>query len=164
MTELDPHRGPKHIRDGRIHIFTDGSASTHDGSGGWGVLLIQGEREVRISGSKMETTVGEMEMMAVLEGLRKMVHFELPVIFYIDSQYVVKSITIWWRGWKHNGWITASGKPVKHVPLIQEILALSIEENVAFRWIKGHAGIWGNEEADKLAGGARRAMLKEAKL
>ena len=39
------------------------------------------------------------------------------VILHTDSQYVMKGITEWIRGWKAKGWRTASKEPVKNVDL-----------------------------------------------
>lgn len=149
----------KNVEDGRVHIFTDGSCDRKDGSGGWGAYLRCDGYERQLSGAVEDTTIGAMEMQAVLEAVRALRSQNRPVIIYSDSQYVVQALTIWWRGWERKGWVTSSGTPVKHVEMLMEILERSRGKPIAFRWIKGHAGIYGNEEADRLAGTSRKEMV-----
>lgn len=58
--------------------------------------------------------------------------------------------------WERNGWRTADGKPVKNVPLIRYLSALLHlrafhGQQVRLEYVKGHAGIEGNEGADAMA-------------
>lgn len=144
--------------DGKIHIYTDGSASTADKSGGWGVYIICGDEERTISGAQWDATIGEMELRAVLGALSVLRATNREVVVYIDSQYVVQALTQWWPQWRSNRWRTASGKKVKHVDILKQIITLSDSMVVAFKWVKGHAGNLGNEIADGLAGTARRDL------
>ncbi len=73
------------------------------------------------------------------------------VELYTDSAYVKNGITGWIHGWKKNGWRTADKKPVKNAELWQQLDALRNKHQVAWHWLKGHAGHPENERADELA-------------
>jgi ribonuclease HI len=89
------------------------------------------------------------ELTAVRELLRatEPVH-DLSLRVLCDSQYAVKALETWWRGWRRNGWRSSSGEPVKNRELIEEILALREGRQVQLEWVRGHAGHSLNEAAD----------------
>lgn len=103
-------------------------------------------------GGELATTNNRMEMMAVIEGLSALKQ-PCSITLYIDSQYVLKGMTEWLKGWKSRGWLTASKEPVKNVDLWQRLDALvnTAGHKIDWRWVKGHAGHPGNERADALA-------------
>ena len=68
-----------------------------------------------------------------------------------DSQYVVKGMTEWMKGWIRNGWKTASRQPVKNQELWQELQKLSQRHTITWKWVKGHNGHLENERCDQLA-------------
>ncbi len=54
-----------------IEIYTDGACSVSSGKGGWGVYIIMSDgKEIKLSGNSENTTNNQMEMTAVIEGLR----------------------------------------------------------------------------------------------
>ena len=73
------------------------------------------------------------------------------VDLWTDSQYLRQGITEWLKGWKRNGWKTASRQPVKNVDLWQRLDEAQARHQVAWHWVKGHAGHAENEEVDGLA-------------
>lgn len=133
-------------------MYTDGACKGNPGPGGWGVLLTWGGTEKELFGGERETTNNRMEMMAVIEGLSALKQ-PCSITLYIDSQYVLKGMTEWLKGWKARGWLTASKEPVKNVDLWQRLDALvnTAGHKIEWRWVKGHAGHPGNERADALA-------------
>ena len=133
-----------------IDVFTDGACSGNPGPGGWGVLIIDGEERMELSGGAAETTNNRMEMLAVIEALKATAKAD-AIRLHTDSQYVKNGINDWINGWKRNGWKTAAKKPVKNQDLWREIDALSSGRKIEWRWVKGHAGHPGNERADELA-------------
>ena len=135
-----------------IEIYTDGACKGNPGPGGWGVLLKSGALEKELFGGERETTNNRMEMMAVIEAL-KAIKRPCNITMHIDSQYVLKGITEWIKGWKARGWKTASKEPVKNADLWKEMDAQvqSGGHTIDWRWVKGHAGDPGNERADGLA-------------
>ena len=144
-----------------VLIFTDGACSGNPGPGGWGAILIHGEREKEISGGEAETTNNRMELMAAiqaLEALKKPCKVEL----HTDSQYVQKGIGEWIHGWKRRGWKTADGKPVKNDDLWRRLDEARSHHDVHWRWVKGHAGHELNERADALARKGLRDALEGA--
>jgi ribonuclease HI len=117
-------------------------------------VLISGKHRKEINGGEVLTTNNRMELLAAisaLAALKKKSNVEL----YTDSAYVKNGITGWVHGWKKNGWRTADKKPVKNVELWQQLDALRNKHDVAWHWLKGHAGHPENERADELA---RQAM------
>jgi ribonuclease HI len=46
------------------------------------------------------------------------------LIIATDSEYVVKGVTTWIRGWSNNGWVTSQGSPVKNRDLWEMLLLL----------------------------------------
>ncbi|KHJ49347.1 ribonuclease HI [Trichuris suis] len=68
-----------------------------------------------------------------------------------DSRYVINCVTKWIHQWRRNNWTSAHGHPVKNKADLTRLAALS--ESISVNWVHvaGHAGITGNEEADRLA-------------
>lgn len=134
----------------KVEIFTDGACSGNPGPGGWGAILRYGEAEKELSGGEKDTTNNRMELMAAitaLETLKRPMHVDL----YTDSVYVRDGITKWIHGWKKRGWRTADKKPVKNVELWQRLDEAAARHEIAWHWVKGHAGHPENERADELA-------------
>ncbi len=133
-----------------VVIYTDGACSGNPGPGGWGALLRFGDHERELKGGEPGTTNNRMEMLAAIEALEALKR-PCRIELYTDSVYLRDGITKWIVNWKRNGWRTAAKKPVKNVDLWQR-LEIAIERHqVAWHWVKGHAGHPGNEAADALA-------------
>jgi ribonuclease HI len=134
----------------RVAIWTDGACSGNPGPGGWGALLSYSDSEKELSGGEAETTNNRMELLAAIMGLETLTR-RCAVDLYTDSQYLRGGITGWIHGWKRNGWKTADKKPVKNVDLWQRLDAAAARHDVAWHWVKGHAGDANNERVDALA-------------
>lgn len=52
-----------------VDLYTDGACSGNPGPGGWGAILVYGEREKVMSGGEVATTNNRMELTAAIEGL-----------------------------------------------------------------------------------------------
>ncbi len=133
-----------------IHIYTDGACRGNPGPGGWGALLIAGDKRRELSGYEAHTTNNRMELTAAIRALQALKR-RCVVDLYTDSQYVRQGITEWMTNWKRRHWKTADGKPVKNQDLWQELDAAVVAHEVRWHWVKGHAGHPGNERADGLA-------------
>lgn len=133
-----------------MKIYTDGSCLGNPGPGGWGVIGLCNTGNVlfKIGGGDSQTTNNIMELTAVIQGIKRC--GVGPLTVYTDSKYVMDGITKWIRGWKRNGWKTASGSPVKNQDL-WKTLDDTMSSLVTFEWVKGHSGDHWNEEVDKLA-------------
>ena len=106
------------------------------------------ERE--IFGGEAVTTNNRMELTAVIEALGQLKR-PSRVILHTDSQYVMKGITEWIRGWKAKGWKTAAREPVKNADLWRVLDEAVARHEIEWRWVRGHSGHNGNERADALA-------------
>jgi len=136
--------------DGTVTIYTDGACKGNPGPGGWGALLIFGEREREIFGGEAATTNNRMELTAVIRALESLTR-ACEVDLYTDSQYVRNGIQSWIHTWKRNGWKTADRKPVKNAELWRELEALAARHSIRWHWVRGHADDPGNVRADLLA-------------
>ena len=133
-----------------IQIWTDGACSGNPGPGGWGVLLVAGNKRKELYGGDPDTTNNRMELMAAIEALNALKK-PSAVTLHTDSTYVKDGLTKWIHGWKRNGWKTAAKKPVKNKDLWQALEAACDRHEIKWVWVKGHAGDEGNEKADELA-------------
>ncbi len=141
-----------------VTLYTDGACSGNPGAGGWGAVLLYGESKLEISGGERETTNNRMELLAVIEGLKRL-KYPCHVDLYSDSAYTVSAFTEGWiSSWEKNGWRKADGKPVLNVDLWQELLGLVRTHEVVFHKVKGHADNEMNNRCDALA---RAAVPRE---
>jgi ribonuclease HI len=145
----------------RTIVYADGGCDPNPGPGGWGVVIQAPTGTVELCGGERATTNNRMELTAAISALE---HFPegAAIEMRCDSQYVVKSVTEWMRGWKARGWRTATG-PVKNIDLMQRLDALASARDVKWTWVRGHAGEAGNERADRLAAQGRREALTGVK-
>ncbi len=135
----------------QVTIYTDGSADPNPGPGGYGVVLLSGERRKELSGGFRATTNNRMEIMAAICGLEALKN-PSDVTLYSDSRYVVDSISKGWaEKWRANGWMRTKKEPAVNPDLWERLLVARERHNVDFRWVRGHAGNPGNERADRLA-------------
>jgi ribonuclease HI len=139
-----------------IIIFCDGACSGNPGRGGWGAIVALPTGEVKeLGGASPLTTNNKMELTAAIEALRYIESHPLPTTLCTDSTYVIKGVTQWITGWKIRGWKTSTGEPVANRDLWEALHALASQraKKVVWRYVKGHAGIVGNERADEIAVG-----------
>ena len=137
----------------KVTIYTDGACSCNPGPGGWGAVLMFGNRQKEISGFENNTTNNRMEMLAVINAL-KMLKEPCEVDLYSDSAYVVNSFQQGWiDDWQKNNWRTSGRKEVKNIPLWQELIQLCQTHKIIWHKVKGHADNEFNNLCDKLARG-----------
>lgn len=135
---------------GIVEIYTDGACRGNPGPGGWGALLIAGEHTRRLWGGESGTTNNRMELTAAIEALNAL-KGSRRVVLHTDSKYVMDGITQWMPNWKKRGWKTAAKKPVKNQDLWRALDEAIARHDITWKWVKGHDGDPGNEEADALA-------------
>ena len=134
-----------------ITIYTDGACSGNPGVGGWGVVIIEDNKnEFFLNGGDKNTTNNKMELTAAIQAL-KAIEKKSAITLITDSKYVKDGIQSWIQNWKKNGWKTAAKKPVKNKELWIELDELIVRHNITWEWVKGHAGNTHNEKADYLA-------------
>lgn len=133
-----------------ITIYCDGACSGNPGAGGWGCIVEYDGQQHEYSGSQKHTTNNQMELQALIEGLKQAPpEGELKIV--TDSEYVAKGVTQWMKGWIKNGWKTAAKKPVKNQEFWMEINQLLQGRKYSFEWVRGHSGHPENERCDDLA-------------
>ncbi len=142
-------------------LYSDGACKGNPGPGGWGAVAYFTNGSVsELGGSDPATTNNRMEMQAAIEALNFFVKSGQadPCTIYTDSEYVIKGITGWLKGWKNKGWKTSAGKPVLNQDLWEILDELSIQirqqtqgKPVRWEYVKGHAGNIGNERCDTIA-------------
>ncbi len=146
-----------------VEIFTDGACRGNPGPGGWAAILRHRGVEKELTGFDPATTNNRMEMMAAISGLEALKR-PCRVRLYSDSQYLRDGITKWIHAWKVRGWRTADKKPVKNVDLWQRLDAAAASHQVAWEWVRGHAGHPENERADALARAAATRASRDTVL
>ena len=133
-----------------IAIYTDGACQGNPGPGGWAAVLLHGEHRRELAGGVAATTNNRMELTAAIEALRSLKE-PCAVELFTDSQYLRQGITGWIASWKRNGWKTTLKQPVKNDDLWRELDQLLAPHQIAWKWVKGHAGNEHNERCDLLA-------------
>ena len=134
----------------KVEIYTDGACRGNPGPGGWGAVLMYGDKRKEIFGGDANTTNNRMELTAAIEALKALKR-PCELTLYTDSQYVRKGILEWIDGWKARNWKTAAKKPVKNDDLWKALDEQVQRHQIKWVWVKGHAGNVGNEKADELA-------------
>ena len=151
----------------KVKAYTDGACSRNPGPGGWGVYLVAENnmgailKEESLYGKIKRTTNQIMELTDAIQALESFKRKNVSIIIFTDSKYVIDGITKWIFGWLKNNWCTASKKPVANRFLWEELFDLTKNQNVEWVWVKGHAGIPGNEKADSLAVKGREEAANE---
>ena len=139
--------------NGVAEVYSDGSCLGNPGPGGYGTIVrVHGQREKEISGGKARTTNNEMELTGAAEGLKAAAAMGAKEIKVVsDSEYLVKGMNSWMKGWLRNGWKTRTGDPVKNKELWEQLHKLSQGKTVTWTWVAGHAGHVENERCNTLA-------------
>lgn len=142
-----------------MHLYTDGACSGNPGPGGWAVVQINHATNEVIHvryGDSERTTNNFMELRALLEAIRWAKDYTGDMVrIYSDSSYGVKGITEWMKGWQKRGWRKADGSPILNPELWKQIYAEWDPTKMSVTHIRGHAGHFGNEMADKYAVAAK---------
>ena len=146
-----------------VMVFTDGACPNNGKGGaraGIGVWWNYGHKHnvsERVKGEKQTNNVGEIQ--AIVRAIRLACEMKNVRKLQIntDSEFTINSVTKWMSGWKKKGWRKADGKEVANKEdfmILDEVLQKAKDiEKVEIKWqhVRGHAGVEGNEEADKLA-------------
>jgi ribonuclease HI len=133
-----------------VVVFTDGACLGNPGPGGYGVVVLKGERRTEVFGGFRNTTNNRMEIMAAIVGL-ELLESRSSVILYTDSKYLQEAITrSWAQRWRANGWKTEKGMRLNY-DLWNRLIDLCNKQDVEFVWIPGHSGNVENERCDIMA-------------
>ncbi len=143
--------------DRTYRIFTDGSAISSPGPGGWEAVLMQGKRYWELSGADPWTTISEMELVAAIHALQSLPD-RARVELHSDSEYLIYGMRVFVFHWQRHGWRNRRGTQLQHLELWVELLALNASLRIRWMWLKGHNGHWDQTRADALAYQAARAL------
>lgn len=145
-----------------MNIYTDGACEPNPGAGGWAFVVYDNDEKVQIRfGGDNFSTNNIMEMTAVLKALTHCsAHRMNPdeVRIFSDSQYVVKGCNQWRHSWAAKGWEKGKAN-LKNVGLWKAIATAHDAFPCSISWIRGHSGVEGNEEADRLAEVGRQRAI-----
>jgi ribonuclease HI len=131
-----------------VIIYTDGSSRGNPGPGGYGAILMSGQRRLELSQGYRRTTNNRMELMGVIAALEALKKPRLNITVYSDSQYIVRAVK---EGWL-NKWIATNfAKGKKNKDLWVKFYQLYNQHHINFVWVKGHADNPHNNRCDELA-------------
>ena len=147
-----------------IKVYTDGSCIRNINNkhhGGYGVYFGKNNpKNVSEAYIDKEVTNNRAELHAIQDAIR-LLNTEIlqnkEIEIYTDSEYSLKSCTIWYKKWEKNDWKNKDGSLRKNIDYIQPISKLLEEhKNIRLIHIKAHTGKTdpdsvGNDKADILA-------------
>jgi ribonuclease HI len=148
----------------KCQVWTDGSSfdnGSKDARAGIGVYW--GFKDKRNLSERLpgkEQTNNRAEIYAVIRALETCEDKKNRLEIMTDSKYVINAMNEWVKKWEKNGWLTYRKEPVKNNDLFK-ILKRLIDNRIGtvnFVHVKGHAGNYGNEQADRLA---KEGSIKE---
>lgn len=137
-----------------VIIYTDGACSGNPGPGGWGAVLIYGDKKKELTGGDPKTTNNRMELTAAIEALSKLKE-PCRVKLHTDSAYMTNCFKQkWYVNWEKRGWVNSRKEPVENKDLWQKLLKEVRRHDVEFVKVKGHSDVELNNRCDELARGA----------
>lgn len=133
----------------QVHIYTDGASRGNPGPGGYGIVMewVGKPYKKEFSEGFKKTTNNRMELLAVIEALKKLKYPNTRVTVFSDSKYVVDAVN---KGWVFN-WERKGFKDKKNPDLWIKFLKEYRKHKVAMQWVKGHNDHPQNERCDALA-------------
>ncbi len=156
-----------------LKIFTDGSyKKTKDKKElcGYGIFYPNDEfANISRPFIHEPLTNQRAELYAILKSLRNYEKSGLKfdeIHFYTDSEYSIKSLTIWYKTWEKNNWKNSKGQTVLNQDIIRPLIKMTKKYKVKFTHVNSHTGkqdfeSLSNEMADKLANeGAMKSLFK----
>jgi len=139
-----------------ISIYCDGACSGNPGKAGSGIAVYsKGNKPVLYHGDYVENGTNNIAELNALHKAMKLCKESHPtehITIFSDSKYSIDCITTWAYGWKAKGWTKKSGE-IKNLELIKGAHELfeTLKNRITIKHVKGHAGIEGNELADRMA-------------
>ena len=132
-----------------IILYTDGSWKFKEKIGGYAAYIPS--TNTVICGNKEDTTNNQMELQAVISGLRN-IEENSHVLVYTDSQYVTNAFNKnWINTWERNNW-KRGNEDITNSSLWKELKEeVNKHKEVKFEWVKGHASTYGNNLCDAFA-------------
>ncbi|KAJ3363426.1 Ribonuclease H1 [Allomyces arbusculus] len=163
LRRFTPVRVDTPASDNVTVVYTDGSCQGPAGRrrGGIGAWFGRGDpRNISLPLRILETSANaaslhsnqKAEIQAVTEVLRTVSPFE-NLLIRTDSQYVINAMTSWIVKWRKNGYKDSQQRDVQNTLYFKELDAAMQAHHgqIKFEYCPGHAGVEGNEAADRLA-------------
>jgi len=140
-----------------IFLYTDGGINGgNPGNAGAGVYIIYPEYQQEISEFVGFGTNNFAELKAIEIGLIKLLnqgYIDFPIRLYSDSKYSLGVL------------INKNWNPTKNLELIKDIRGVIQNfSRLTMYHVKGHAGNYGNEKADKLATFGKNKVIINRKI
>ena len=135
----------------QIIIFSDGSSKGNPGPGGWGSIVMNGDKVVELGGADRHTTNNRMELLASISALETVENSNENIVINTDSSYVINGITKWVYGWMKNNWKTSTKEDVVNKDLWERLIGVSTGKKIKWNHVGGHIGVPGNERCDEIA-------------
>jgi len=140
-------------------IYSDGGCVPNPGESGSGIAVFYNDEIISAFYGlyERESTNNIAELKALHNALiiskKYIENGTSSITIKTDSQYSMNCLTLWIDGWIKNNWRNAKKEPIKNKELIKESyqIYLTIKDKVKIDYVKGHAGILGNEICDYLA-------------
>jgi len=139
-----------------LEIYCDGACLDNPGKSGSGLSIYSenNDNPILLYGQYVDQgTNNTAELNALYKALSIASQSNASSItIFSDSKYSIDCITNWAYKWKNNSW-TKKGGEIKNLDTIKIAHELydSIKNTVNIEHVKGHAGIEGNELADRMA-------------
>jgi ribonuclease HI len=137
------------VNNAQVHIYTDGAARGNPGPGGYGIVMewVGKPYSKEFAKGFAHTTNNRMELMAVIDALKRLKNPGTSAIVFTDSKYVADAVEKKWVfGWEKKGF-----KDRKNADLWKDFLKEYRKHQIRFQWIKGHNNHIQNERCDVLA-------------
>lgn len=142
-----------------ILVWTDGASRSHADAGGkikdtdksaYGYYMTYkgAEKEEVFTGYGLTNNFGELS--AVIEALKALKRYDIPVKIHSDSAYVVNTINNgWYKGWRRNGWDKKGG--LANRELWMEVIELYEKfKFISVIKVKGHSTNAQNNHVDEI--------------
>ncbi len=139
-----------------IRIYCDGACSGNPGNAGSGLAIYSNKRNpVLLYGAYEEegtNNIAELNALHQALVIARQTNSDNIISIFSDSKYAIDCVTTWAYSWKKNGWSKKGGE-IKNLELIIEAHTLyeKLKTKIEINHVKGHAGVEGNELADRMA-------------
>ncbi|KAL0574352.1 hypothetical protein V5O48_007594, partial [Marasmius crinis-equi] len=172
-----PHKKPKTLHEyqadgeGDLIVYSDGACKGNGKQGsaaGVGVWWGHGDPRNIAERCPGDQTNNRAELIAISRVLESTpINTKRRLVIKTDSKYSIQCFESWIHKWRKNNWKNADREPVKNAAVIRYISTLlegriALGQKVKLEYVKGHAGIEGNEGADHMANlGALESATEE---
>lgn len=147
-----------------MKVFVDGSARpTNPGIGGMAIVVCDDNDEIITTyyHESKRASNNQMELAAILSAVYLYGRKGLDLTIYSDSAYAINCLDSWRFNWEKNDWRKSDNQVPENLDIIKEYKHF-IDNGYKARLIKvkGHSTCRGNQLADEIASGKRKADIE----